>query len=579
MFFAGFDSSRLPAPYESLIELGMTHEQIVDAAGKEPLVVANQASQQPGAWFDVDRARKALRALGSFKHTKGRWAGTRLRLGEGLDPWQVVWVMAPVFGWVWYDEEIDRVVRVIRKVWIEIPRKNGKSTFASGISGVLLLADGEMGAEVYNAAGSATQAGRVFEDAKQMLMTSPAARKRIEPLTDLVRVPKTLGILRVLSRVAETAHGLNVSGATIDEIHTLRLQRKLIDAIETGVGARDQPLIVFITTADEAEEGTPYDEKHTYTRNLANDILKDPSFYGVIWAAGEDDDPFAEATWYKANPGLGKSPTLTYMRGEALKAQNSPSALPAFLQLSLNRRSPSQTRWVDMDKWNALRIATRAPVRGRRAWGGLDLSATSDLTAWSVWVESNRPGFELDLFTRIWVPEERVIDLQKQLLIPLQDWIERGYVIATEGDVIDYSRVKESVKTDCEYFDMQRVSYDRMFAGQLVQELDAELSGIEITPVAQTFYGLSPAAKEMERRWRSKSMGWDGNPAMKWMASVVDVKTDDLDNIRPVKPNRKKSSTRIDGFQAAVTGMDGIVRGDLRSQSTVVHTGTSTRRG
>lgn len=574
---ADFDPSRLPAPYDALVELGLNHEQIVEAAGKEPLVVAFQADKQPGAWFSIERARKALRAIGAFKHTKGRWAGTRLRIGEGLDSWQVVWVMAPVFGWVYHDEEIDRVVRVIRSVWIEIPRKNGKSTFASGISGVLLLADGEMGAEVYNAAGSKTQAERVFDDAKRMLMTSRAAARKIEPLKDVVRAPKTNSILRVLSRIAETAHGLNVSGATIDEIHTLRLQRKLIEAIETGTGARDQPLIIYITTADEAEEGTPYDEKHQYTRNCALGIIEDPGFYGVIWAAGEKDDPFVEATWAKANPGLGKSPTLAYMRREAKKAQSSPTALPAFLQLSLNRRSPSQTRWVDMDRWDALDKALRTPLKGRRAWGGLDLSATSDFTAWSVWVESNRPGFHLDLFTRFWVPEERVVDLQKQLLVPLDDWIERGYVKATEGDVIDYSAVKETVLEDCKYFDMQRVSYDRMFAGQLVQELDAELNGVEIASVAQTFYGLSPAAKEMERRWRAKQMSWDGNPCMRWMASVVDIKTDDLDNIRPVKPNRKKSSARIDGFQAAVTGMDGIVRSSLEQSSSVIHTGSSTK--
>jgi Phage terminase-like protein, large subunit len=568
----------LPAPYDALIELGITHEQIVEAAKRRPLVVAFQADKHPGAWFDVDRARKALRALGAFKHTKGRWAGTRMRLGEGLDSWQAVWVLAPVFGWVYHDPEIDLVVRVIRSVWIEIPRKNGKSTFASGISGVLLLADGEMGAEVYNAAGSVTQAGRVFEDAKMMLRTSAAARKRTESLKDVVRVPKTNGILRVLSRVAETAHGLNVSGATIDEIHTLRNQRKLVEAIETGTGARTQPLIVFITTADEAEEGTIYDEKHTYTRNVANNVVQDPAHYGVIWAADENDDPYAEKTWFKANPGLGKSPTLAYMRREAIKAQGSPSYVPTFLQLSLNRRSPNQARWVDLTRWDPLGGAQRTPLRGRRAWGGLDLSATSDFTAWSVWAESNRPGFELDLFTRFWVPEERVYDLEKQLMVPLRDWIDRGYVTTTEGDVIDYSAVKAAVIGDCNHFDMQRVSYDRMFAGQLVQELDQELRGVEIAAVAQTFYGLSPAAKEMERLWKSKSMRHDGSPVMRWMASVVEVKTDDLDNIRPVKPDRKRSSARIDGFQAAVTGLDGIVRTSLEQKQTFVYTGTGTRR-
>ncbi len=574
----GIVSAKLPAPYEALIELGMTHEQIIEASEREPLVVACRAAEHPGAWFDVKRARKALDALGAFKHTKGRWAGVRMRLGEGLDSWQVVWVLAPVFGWVYHDAEIDRIVRVIRSVWIEIPRKNGKSTFASGISGVLLLADGEMGAEVYNAAGSTTQAGRVFEDAKRMLMTSKAAASRIEPLKDVVRVPKTMGILRVLSRVAETAHGLNVSGATIDEIHTLRLQRKLVEAIETGTGARDQPLIVFITTADEAEEGTIYDEKHMYTRNVANGIVKDSRFYGVIWAAEETDDPFAEATWRKANPGLGKSPTLAYMRDQALKAQSSPSAFPAFCQLSLNLRMRNQSRWVDLNKWDDCKgSAGRSELRGRRAWGGLDLSAVSDFTAWSTWVESNRPGFELDLFTRFWLPAERVVDLQQQMQVPLQQWIDEGWITATEGDVIDYTSVKSAVIGDCKHFNMQRVSYDRMFAGQLVQELDAELKGIELAPVAQTFLGLSPACKEMERLWSSGSMRHEENPVMRWMASVVEVKNDGLDNIRPVKPDRKKSSSRIDGFQAAVTGMDGIVRTSLKKKTSVLYTGTSTR--
>ncbi|MDR4533222.1 terminase TerL endonuclease subunit [Glutamicibacter sp. PS] len=572
------DFDRLPAPYDALIELGMTHEDIVEALKREPLVVAHQADQQPGAWFDVERARKALQALGAFKHTKGRWAGVRMRLGEGLDSWQVVWVLAPVFGWVYYDEEIERVVRVIRTVWIEIPRKNGKSTFASGISGILLLADGEPGAEVYNAAGSQDQARRVFEDAKTMLRSSPAARKRIEPLKDVVRVPRSNSILRVISSVAETAHGLNVSGATIDEIHTLRLKGKLIEAIETGVGARDQPLIVFITTADEAEEGTPYDEKHNYTRNVSLGIVQDPRFYGVIWAADENDDPFDEETQFKANPGLGKSPTRAYMRDQATKAKGSPAALKSYKQLSLNLRSPGTSRWVDVALWDSLAGAKRTPLRGRRAWGGLDLSATSDFSAWTVWAQSNRPGLAFDLFTRFFVPEERIKELEEQLLVPIQDWVDRGYLTATEGDVVDYSAIKAAVIGDCKHFDMQRIGYDRMFAGQIVQELDSELKGVEIVPVGQGMYGMAPGSKEMERMWKAKEMRHDGNPVMRWMASRVEIKMDDADNFRPVKPNRRTSSARIDGFQAAVTALDGIVRTSLEEKNIFIKTGSNTRR-
>jgi phage terminase large subunit-like protein len=551
----------LPVPRDALLDLGLTEEQIDEALERRPLVLAFQADQHPDAWFDVERARKALRAIGAFKHTKGRWSGVSMRLGEGLDPWQVVWVLAPIFGWVYHDAEIDRVVRVVRSAWIEIPRKNGKSTFASGISGVLLLADGESGAEVYNAAGSTLQAGRVFEDAKRMLLTSPAARKRVEPLKEVVRVPASGGILRVLSRVAETAHGLNVSGAVVDEVHTLRLRRALVEAIETGTGARDQPLILFITTADEAEDGTIYDEKHTYTRNVALGVVHDPGHYGVIWAAEPADDPFSEDTQRRANPGAGKSPTWAYLRREAEKARNTPSYLPTYLRLSLNLRTRDQIRWLDIAKWDALdQPVDRAALARRRAWGGLDLSAVSDFTAWAVWVESNRPGAELDLLARFWIPEERAEDIERRCLVPIRKWVDQGYITLTEGDVIDYAAVKQSIVGDCNHFDMQRVSYDRMFAGQMVQELDTDLRGVQIVPVAQTYAGLSPACKELERLLGAKSFRHGGNPVLRWMASVVEVKNDGADNIRPAKPDRKQSVTRIDGIQAAVTGLDGIVR-------------------
>lgn len=551
----------LPVPREALVELGLTEEQIDDALERAPLVCAFQADKHPDAWFDVERARKALRALAAFKHTRGRWAGVSMRLGEGLDSWQVVWVLAPVFGWVYYDAEVERIVRVVRTVWIEIPRKNGKSTLSSGISGVLLLADGEAGAEVYNAAGSTTQAGRVFDDAKRMILTSPAARKRVEPLKDLVRVPRTGGILRVLSRVAEVAHGLNVSGAVIDEVHTLRLRRALVEAIETGTGAREQPLVVFITTADEAEEGTIYDEKHTYTRNVATGVVSDPSHYGVIWAAAKGEDPFAEETWRRANPGLGKSPTLSYLQKQANVAQTTPSALPGFLRLSLNLRTREQVKWLDLTRWDELDASVdRAALRGRKAWGGLDLSAVSDFTAWAVWVESQTPGRRYDLLTRFWVPETMVDSIERKCQIPLTKWIEAGLVSTSEGDVIDYGDVKSAVIGDCKHFDMQRVSYDRMFAGQMVQELDSELRGVEVVPVAQTYTGLSPACKELERLLGRAEFAHGGNPVLRWMASVVEVKKDDAENIRPVKPDRKLSSTRIDGIQATVTALDGLVR-------------------
>ncbi|GAA4934023.1 terminase large subunit [Nonomuraea thailandensis] len=560
-------STDLPVPYEALIELGLTPEQIEDAAARRPRTVAFQADRQEGAYFDVEVARRKLQALGAFAHTKGRWAGQRFMLGQGLDPWQVVWVLAPVFGWVFYDEEIERVVRVIRAVWIEVARKNGKSTISSGISNVLLLADGEAGAEVYAAAGSLEQAGRVFEDAKRMLMTSKAARSRVEPLAEVIRVPRTGGILRALSRVAETAHGLNVSGAVIDEVHVHK-RRDLIDAIETGTGARDQPLVIFITTADEGAEGSIYDEKHSYTEKCGSGVVEDPTHYGVIWAAGETDDPFDESTWRKANPGLGISPTLRYLRKEAAKAKSTPSYFPTFCRLHLNRRMRDRSRLIDLRVWDATAgITDLASARGRRAWGGLDLSAVSDFTAWWIGVESPEAGVELEMFWRFWVPGDRVEDLERQLQVPLKRWIREGYVKATEGDVIDYAAVQADVLADCRHFDMARVGYDRMFAGQLVQELDAALRGVDVVPIAQTFVGQSPSIKELQRLLGKSGdqvgpgrIRHGGHPVARWMASVVEVKDDGQDNLKLIKPERLKSQARIDGIAAAVMGLDGYLR-------------------
>lgn len=563
-------TDQLPVPREALLELGLTDEQIAEALERRPLTVAFQADQQPGAYFDVARVRRALRALASFRHTKGRWAGLPMRLGQGLAPWQVVWFIAPVFGWVFYDEEVDAVVRVIRTAWVEIPRKNGKSTISSGMANVLLLADREMGAEVYAAAGDRLQAGRVFEDAKRMLLTSRRARRKVRPLADVITALATGGIFRALSKIAEAAHGLNVSGAVIDEVHVHK-SRHLIDAIETGTGARTQPLVIFITTADEAVEGSIYDEKHGYTEKVAYQIVDDPSHYGVIWAAEETDDPFAQETWQKANPNLGVSPSLSYLVKEANKARTTPSYFPTFCRLHLNRRMKSATRLIDLRVWDPLGVdpiarPAAAQERKPRAWGGLDLAAVSDFTAWCMAVESARAGVELELFWRFWVPEERVEDLERHLQVPLQRWITEGRVKATEGNVVDYAAIQAEVLADCRAVDMRRISYDRMFAGQMVQEIDLALKGVQVQPIAQTFLGLSPAIKELQRhlgtvqRDQLGTIRHGGHPVARWMASVVEAKDDGQDNLKLVKPERLTSQARIDGISALVNALDGYLR-------------------
>ncbi|MFJ7176415.1 terminase large subunit [Streptomyces massasporeus] len=465
-------------------------------------------------------------------------------------------------------------------VWVAVPRRGaglsgargperlgggategGKSTLSSGIALTLLLADGETGAEVYTAAGSLDQAKRVFDDAKRMAQTSKAVKGRAEVLTSVIRVPRTGGVFRALSRIAETAHGLNVSGAVIDEVHVHK-SRDLIDAIMTGVGARDQPLVVFLTTADDAQEGSIYDELHGLTEKVASRVVKDPGHYGVIWAAPEEADPFDPETWARANPGLGVSPTLAYMRREAERAKATPSYYPTFLRLSLNIRSKASTRWIDVRNWDRVAgMVDESALKGRRAWGGLDLSAVSDLSAWVLAVESKQPGVEVELVSRFWLPSERLEDLQRHLQVPLAQWAREGFLKLTEGDAIDYDTIEKQVLADCRHFDVQWIGYDRMFAGQLVQNVDRETKrGVKVTPISQTFLGLSPACKELDRLLLEQQFLHGGHPILRWMAGCVETIADGNDNYRPTKPDRKKSQARIDGIAATVMALDGYVR-------------------
>ncbi|GAA3121786.1 terminase large subunit [Streptomyces echinatus] len=547
----------LPVPYEALIELGMTDDEIAAAAAARPLVVANQLSEHPGAYFDVDAAKRALRAIESFKHTRGRWGGTPLKLAG----WQKLWVILPIFGWLYHDEELGLPVRVARAVWVEVPRKAGKSTLSSGVALTMLLADREIGAEVYAAAGSLEQAKRVFDDAKRMAQTSKAVRGRAEVLTNVIRVPRTGGVFRALSRIAETAHGLSPHAAVVDEVHVHK-NRDLIDAITTGVGARTQPMIFFITTADDAQEGSIYDELHSYTRKVAEHVVTDPAHYGVVWAAEDTDDPFSPETWAKANPGLGVSPSLAYMRREAEKAKSTPSYYPTFLRLSLNIREKASTRWIDVRSWDRVAgMVDEQALKGRRAWGGLDLSAVSDLSAWVLAVESKQPGVEVELVSRFWLPSERLEELQRHLQVPLAQWAREGFLKLTEGDAVDYDTIEKQVLADCKHFDVQWIGYDRMFAGQLVQNVDRETKrGVKVTPISQTFLGLSPACKELDRLLLEQRFRHGGHPILRWMAGCVETIADGNDNYRPTKPDRRKSQARIDGIAATVMGLDGYLR-------------------
>lgn len=510
----------------------------------------------PGVFYSRERVERVVTALGRLDQIKGRWA----RMPLALFDWQVFFEIAPVFGLL-----NAKGRRIIRTAWLEKPRKNGKSTECSGLGLYLAFADGEEGAEVYAAAKDRAQAQIVFQPAKAMAERSPELRKKlgVRGITKgYLHNPTTSSMFRPLAAdVNGNLMGLNVHGGIIDEVHVHR-SPDTIDAIETGTGSREQPLVVFITTADEGHTGSIYDTKRSYVENLCAGSIVDPTFYGVVFAATQeqlDTDPFSLDTLRQANPGMGWTVTEEYLVAKAAEAQNSPSQLNRYLRLHLGKRTKQTIAWMTLAKWDASAgMVEHKTFDGRIAYLGFDLSATTDFTA-AVWIApDDDSGF--DVWARFWIPEERVDELERLCGVPLRRWNREGWIAFTEGNVVDYARFRADITAETKLLGctVAECAYDPWNATETVQEMTTE--GHTMIPTRQGYLSLNAPSKEVERAVMGSTpqrplLRHGGNPVLRWMADCVEVMQDPAGNIKPVKPDRRKSAKRIDGIAALVNAM------------------------
>lgn len=522
-----------------------------------PAVKTPEPVDVPGARFDSARVDRVLSAFSLLQHTKGRWAGRPLE----PDPWQVAYVIAPVFGWVRKDEDAldaghaigDGYVRIIRSLYVDVPRKNGKSTLLGGIGIYLTCGDGEQGAEVMAAATTTAQARYVFDPVRQLVQKSEALAPYTRAFSSRIVHPSSGSYMEVVSSVAEALHGGNLHGAIIDELHAHK-RADLVEAIETGTGSRAQPLIAMITTADDGQIGTIYARKRAYVEQLANRVFSDPSTYGVVWAADEDDDPFAEETHRKANPGFGTSPTRQYLSDAAKKAQNSPAELATFLRLHLGVRTKQATRYIDMATWDRnAGIVDETRLRDKVAYGGLDLASTSDLCSLCWTFPDGKGGF--DVVWRHWCPETAFEQLNRRTARQAEVWQREGLLTVTSGDVADYDFIHAAINRDREIFDVAAIGYDPWNSSQLVNDLVAE--GAPMLQVRQGWASLSPPLKQIshtlgEGTSERPRYRHGGNPLMRWQTDHLAVATDPAGN---VKPDKAKAAEKIDGWSAAVSAM------------------------
>lgn len=505
-----------------------------------PLHKTPEADGDPDAIFDPEAVDRVINAMKHMQHTKGALAG------QPLEPavWQVAYIIAPVFGWL-RPNAASRWVRVVRTLFVDVPRKNGKTTLAGGLSLYLLGADGEQGAEIVAAATSRDQASFVFTPIKTLVDKSPALRGRFRSRTNKILHPASGSAFEVVSSVGDAQHGRNLHGAVVDELHVHK-KRDLVDAIETGTAAREQPLVMILTTPDDGRPNSIYAAKRRQVEQLARGTLRDPTTYGVVFGLPDKASPLSPANWAKANPNYPISPTHDYLLSAAAKARTSPAELALFKRLHAGQRTRQTTTYIDLKRWdaNASKPVAIEELRGREAFGGLDLGSVSDLSALCWLLPEEGGGYRA--MWRFWAPEAALEHLDRSTSGNASKvWVPRGWLTLTPGDVTDYDFIKAAICSDAEQLEVQTIGLDMWNATQLANDLQAE--GLPLMKVRQGFATMSPAMKEMQRLVLRKELTHDGNPVMQWCVDNLAVAIDPAGN---VKPDKSRSADKIDGVSA-----------------------------
>ena len=482
-----------------------------------------------GLEWDAKEAERAIAFFGLLHHYKGR---DDLIV---LAPWQE-FVIGSAFGW----RRAATGLRRFRYIYLECASKQGKSTIAGGAGLLLAFFDGEPGAEVYTAATKRDQAKIPWQAAVQMVRKSPDLRKRIEILAGRLVQESSASFFAPLGRDSDSDQGINPNGAIIDELH-VHADRDLLDNIEKAASVRRQPMIWKITTAGVKRESVWADERADAVAILEGRVVDDSTF-AIVYTLDEDDDPFDEAVWPKANPNLGVSVQVDFLRERAAKAKRSPGAMGAYMRYHMNVPTQASEKAIDLDEWDA--NAGEPQLRpGQKLWGGLDLASVRDLSAF-VGI-ARAPDGMYDIMCRFWCPEENIDERSQRDGVPYRTWVDAGLLTPTPGPVTDHAFIRRELNQLAEEYELVDLGYDGWNMGGLEAELMQD--GLVILKIAQTWSGLAPGWHELERLILDHKLRHGGHPILRWMAGNVETEVNADGHQRPSK---SRSSEKIDGMVA-----------------------------
>lgn len=497
--------------------------------------------------YDEAKAQHAVDFINCLKHTKGRWRGVPFE----LLPWQDK-IIRNIYGNI-----KPNGYRQYNTAYIEIPKKNGKSELAAAVALYMTCGDNEWGAEVYGCASDRQQASIVFDVAVEMVEQCPALKKRIKPIMSVKRLvyKPTNSFYQVLSAEAYTKHGLNVHSVIFDELHA-QPNRELFDVMTKGSGdARTQPLFFLITTAGTDRNSICF-EQHQKAIDIIEGRKIDSTFYPVIYGIRDEEDWSLEENWYKANPSLGHTIDIEKVRNAFNSAKENPAEENIFRQLRLNQWVKQSTRWMPMDKWDECDFNIDIDsLKGRECYGGLDLSSTTDITAFVLVFPPRNDTEKYIVLPFFWIPEDNLKIRVRRDHVPYDVWEKQGFIKTTEGNVVHYGFIEAFIEELGTKYNIKEIAFDRWGAVQMVQNLDG--MGFTVVPFGQGYKDMSPPSKELMKLTLEERIAHGGNPVLRWMMDNIFIKQDPAGNI---KPDKEKSTEKIDGAVALIMALDRSIR-------------------
>lgn len=490
-------------------------------------------------YFDEEEADRRVEFFPTFlRHFEGPLGGQPYE----LNPWEVPVVMN-LFGWKSKEDGTRRYQEFLAMV----ARKNNKTLFIAGIGVCVYILDDEPGMQVISAAADADQASKTWKLGKESILADDELSQMVDAYQfSMVKKDDPLAIWKYISGIPKTKHGLNPYCALIDELHVCSVE--LVEVLQSARGARKQSLFGYITTSD-FERPSICNRIHDYAMKVRDKVYTNPRFLPILYQASLDDNWKSPKVWVKANPNMGRSKSLEFMKEECQKAQDDPSYENTFKRLHLNIRTNQERAAISMDKWEACGAgASRAQCAGRRGWGGLDLGATSDLTAFRMRFPNEDGSY--DGFGICWIPRERALERERKDQIPYLTWVNQGWIVLTDGNETDYAQVREDIMTVAKHCKIDSIAVDRYFQGaETAQWLTKQ--GIKVIDFPQSCAAFTAPTLEYLRLINSGLLRHGGDPVLKWNASNL-MLYEAKDKDRGCKPSKDKSQNKIDAIVADI---------------------------